>query len=220
VPETLQELSTKNVMGKPIYIFGAGGLGREFNAMLHTMPEWNVKGFYDDRLSAGTFVDGIACLGGMEILRKVTSHIDMIIAIGDPKVKHSVIRSLSDVSSIHYPVIIHPSAQLLGADKININPGTVIAAGCILTTNITLGRHVLVNLNTTIGHDTVIGDESSIMPGVNLAGQVTVGKNVLIGSGANVLKGLTVGDGARVGAGAVVTKNVATNTTVTGVPAK
>jgi glycerol uptake facilitator-like aquaporin len=68
VPETLQELSTKNVMGKPIYIFGAGGLGREFNAMLHTMPEWIVMGFYDDRLPAGTFVDGIKCLGLTAIL--------------------------------------------------------------------------------------------------------------------------------------------------------
>lgn len=40
------------------------------------------------------------------------------------------------------------------------------------------------------------------------------------GSGVTVLAGVTIGENAVVGAGAVVTKDVAPNTIVAGVPAK
>ena len=49
---------------------------------------------------------------------------------------------------------------------------------------------------------------------------IHIGKNVWIGANATVLAGVTIGDGAIVAAGAVVTKDVAPNTVVGGVPAK
>lgn len=49
---------------------------------------------------------------------------------------------------------------------------------------------------------------------------IILGKNVWIGSNATILQGVTIGDNAVVGAGAVVTKDVAANTVVGGVPAK
>lgn len=49
---------------------------------------------------------------------------------------------------------------------------------------------------------------------------IILGKNVWIGSNSTILQGVTIGDNAVVGAGAVVTKDVAANTVVGGVPAK
>lgn len=49
---------------------------------------------------------------------------------------------------------------------------------------------------------------------------IILGKNVWVGSNATILQGVTIGDNAVVGAGAVVTKDVAANTVVGGVPAK
>lgn len=49
---------------------------------------------------------------------------------------------------------------------------------------------------------------------------IVLGKNVWIGSNATILQGVTVGDNAVIAAGAVVTKDVAANTVVGGVPAK
>ncbi|HFK3004318.1 TPA: DapH/DapD/GlmU-related protein, partial [Clostridioides difficile] len=46
------------------------------------------------------------------------------------------------------------------------------------------------------------------------------GKNVWIGANVTVVPGVTIGDNAIIAAGAVVTKNVAENTIVGGVPAK
>lgn len=47
-----------------------------------------------------------------------------------------------------------------------------------------------------------------------------ISNRVWIGSGAIITKGICIGDGAVIAAGAVVTRNVAENTVVGGVPAK
>ena len=49
---------------------------------------------------------------------------------------------------------------------------------------------------------------------------IVLGKNVWVGSNATILQGVTIGDNAVIAAGAVVTKDVAPNTVVGGVPAQ
>lgn len=49
---------------------------------------------------------------------------------------------------------------------------------------------------------------------------VIIENDVFIGEGVRILKGVTIGRGAVVGSGSLVTKNVAPNTVVAGVPAK
>lgn len=51
-------------------------------------------------------------------------------------------------------------------------------------------------------------------------GPVKIGKNVWIGRCTTILSGVTIGDNAIIGANSVVTKDVAANTVVAGVPAK
>ena len=49
---------------------------------------------------------------------------------------------------------------------------------------------------------------------------IHIKKNAWIGAGSTILPGVTVGENAIVAAGSVVTKDVAPNTLVAGVPAK
>lgn len=207
-------------MKKLIHIFGAGGLGREIAAMLRTMPDWEVKGFYDDGVKPGNRVDGYPCLGTLKDLLLVSLEIELVVAIGDPRVKSDVLVRLAESRLLKFPSLVHPAARILDTERVTIGPGAILTAGCILTTGVSIGAHTLINLNTTIGHDSKIGERTSIMPGVNIAGDVKIGNNVLIGSGANILNGVTVGDGARIGAGSVVLTHVPAGVTVVGVPAK
>lgn len=203
---------------KPVYIYGAGGLGSEILALINQLHEWRVEGFLDDHKTGS--LSGVPIFETNVLLSAATSPVNLVLAIGNPIIKQQIETRLRPNINISYPVIIHPSAILLSPGTIEIGEGSIITAGCVLTTAIRIGAHVLVNLNSTIGHESVVKDYASIMPGVNLAGNVVVEEAVLIGSGANVLNGVTVGARSKVGAGAVVLDNVPADVTTVGVPAK
>ena len=104
--------------------------------------------------------------------------------------------------------------------------------------NITIGKNVFFNTGcsfqdrggVTIGDNALLGMNVTIATlnhGLDLetrnttyASPVVIGQNVWIGSNATILPGVTIGDNAVVAAGAVVTKDVAANSVVAGVPAK
>jgi sugar O-acyltransferase (sialic acid O-acetyltransferase NeuD family) len=204
---------------KPIAIYGAGGLGREVLALIRALPEWNPVCFYDDGIPNGSEIGGLLVKGGVEAL-EYAGELAVVVAIGDPLAKESIINRIRSLKNIYFPVLIHPTVTCLDRTNLAVGAGTVITAGCILTTAITIGSHVLVNLNCTIGHDVNVGNFVSIMPGVNIAGQVEIGNSVLIGSGAQLINHISVGNAARIGAGAVVIRDVRSKSTVVGVPAK
>ena len=84
----------------------------------------------------------------------------------------------------------------------------------------TLSSHTQVHYNATVGHDCVLDEGATVLPGANVAGAVRLGRGATVGSGAIVLQGLQVGEGATVGAGAVVTHDVPAGTIVVGSPAR
>ena len=64
--------------------------------------------------------------------------------------------------------VIHPSAKM--SQYIDVGKGTIITAGNILTTQIKIGNHVIINLDCTIGHDSIIEDYCTILPGCHISG--------------------------------------------------
>jgi acetyltransferase-like isoleucine patch superfamily enzyme len=83
---------------------------------------------------------------------------------------------------------------------------------------ITIGDGALIGhavVLATLNHAIAPARRQNICPS-----PIVIGKNVWIGANATVLPGVTIGDNSIVAAGAVVTKDVAANTIVGGVPAK
>jgi sugar O-acyltransferase (sialic acid O-acetyltransferase NeuD family) len=206
-------------MREPLLIYGAGGLGREVLSLVRSLDQYEVIGFLDDNIPKGTLINRVKVVGGRDTLYSLDSPVNLVLAFGDP-VRKSLLAAKINSSNVHYPVIRHPSVILQDESTITIGAGSIICAGCILTTDIQIGNHVLINLNCTVGHDSRIGDFSSVMPGVNVAGEVEIGKSVLVGSGVNIMNRIHIGDGSKVGMGAVVIHDVDPGITVVGVPAR
>lgn len=106
------------------------------------------------------------------------------------------------------------------------------------------GRHISIGKNVFINHacsfldlgGITIEDDVLIGPRVNLITEnhpvdpsqrkslvlnaIRIKRNAWIGAGVTILPGVTIGEHAIVAAGAVVTKDVADNTIVAGIPAK
>lgn len=66
--------------------------------------------------------------------------------------------------------------------------------------------------NITIESGVVIGDEKGLAP--------QLGSNIFIGAGAKIIGGITIGDNVKIGANAVVVKDLPSNVTAVGIPAK
>jgi len=206
-------------MREPLLIYGAGGLGKEILSLVRELEEFEPIGFLDDGIRKDSLVKGLKVLGGLDVLNSFGTPVNLVLGIGDPASK-SILIKMIDPSRVYYPVLKHPSVILQEEAAIKIGAGSILTAGCILTTDIQIGSHVLINLNTTIGHDVMIGNCSSVMPGVNIAEGVKIGEAVLIGSGANILNHVKVGNYSIIGMGAVVIRDVSAEITVVGVPAK
>ena len=202
-----------------IVIVGAGGLGKEIAVLIgqinQVQKKWNLKGFFDDAVPAGSKVLSLPVLGNIDALNQSPQNV--VVAIGNPAVKASIIKRLTN-PDFKFPILVHPSVNL--GQEIAIGQGSIICAGSVLTVHINIGNHVLINLNTTIGHDVVIGDYSSVMPGAHLSGFVKVAQFAFIGTGTSILQHVHIKKGAIIGAGAVVTQDVQANVTVVGVPAR
>lgn len=84
--------------------------------------------------------------------------------------------------------------------------GVTLGGGCQIGHNVVFA---------TLNHGLSPEERKSTYPA-----PIVLGKNVWVGSNATILQGVTIGDNAVVAAGAVVTKDVAANTVVGGVPAR
>ena len=96
--------------------------------------------------------------------------------------------------------------------------------------NAKLGKGIVIDhgIGVVIGETAEIGDHAFIFHNVTLGGTGHAGgnshpkvkNNVFIGAGATILGNITINDNVNIAAGSIVTKDVQTNTTVAGVPAK
>ncbi|QXD14331.1 acetyltransferase [Rhodocaloribacter litoris] len=206
---------------EPLVIVGAGGFGRETAALVEAInrhtPAWTLQGFVDDDPAlAGQSRLGYPLLGDVDwLLRQEGLH--YVLAVGNPQIRRRLARRLagaplSPARLVHPEASVHPSSSL-GA-------GSIICRGVTVTVDARIGTHVLLNLHSTVGHDAILGDYTTVHPGVHVSGHARTGAAVELGTGCVLLPGVHVGDETRVGAGAVVVRDLPENITAVGVPAR
>lgn len=205
---------------KDIVIIGAGGFGREVAWLIEeinlTRDEWNLIGFIDDDESTfGLELNGYKVLGNVNWL--IDKSINVVCAIGNPIVKKSIINRIKNTENI-FPTLIHPCVRY--SNTVEFGVGTIVCIDTILTVNIKIGNHVIINLDCTIGHDAIINDYATILPSVNVSGHVNIGECVSVGTGSAIIQGVSIGSGSTLGAGAVVINNIPENCIAVGTPAK
>jgi sugar O-acyltransferase (sialic acid O-acetyltransferase NeuD family) len=206
---------------RKLIIIGAGDFGREVLDWALAVPagrrDWEVAGFLDANPSAlNNYPCQIGVLGNPATYNP-SSRDCFICAIGHPTTKLRVCREIVERGG-EFITLVHPTA-VVGSHNV-IGAGSLLCPGSVITTNVTLGRFVTLNLHATVGHNAVLGEGCTLSPHCDITGRATLGEGVFLGSHASVLPSVQVGDYAVIGAGSVVIRKVAAGATVIGVPAK
>lgn len=197
-----------------IAIYGASGFGREVAWLVEACGGLGPVCFIDDdEAKIGRELNGLPVMG-LSQAKSVFPLARVVSGIGIPRIRERVVDKTLQ-SGFEFETVIHPRVEMSGWNE--IGEGTVICAGCILTTNSRLGKQVQINLGCTIGHDVVMGDYTTLAPGVHVSGWVHFGKRVYVGTGAVFINGteespLVIGDDVVIGAGACVTKSISSGT--------
>jgi sugar O-acyltransferase (sialic acid O-acetyltransferase NeuD family) len=197
-------------MSQNLYIIGAGGLGREMAATLFYLAnkaKYNIIGYIDDNHPTGTAINGIRVLGGIDYLKTITSG-NIIIGVGNPSVRENIFAQLAEINTLSFPIISHLNASIHAKEFVTIEEGCYIADGCILTTNISIGKFTYLLPGVTLSHDTNIGNFCTLMPGVRISSGATIGNGVTIGTGSIIAKPVFICDGAIIPPGSIITSNI------------
>lgn len=142
---------------------------------------------------------------------------EFMVAIGDSKLRYDMVKKLPN--NIKYFTFIHATAQLMD-NNITIGNGSFIGANSIITCNVKIGEHAILNRGNHIGHDSVIGNYFSAMPGAIISGNCIIGDLVYIGTNSSVKEKIRINSFITIGLNAGVIKNIDLPGTYVGTPAK
>ncbi len=207
---------------KLIGIFGSSGFAREVNDIANDLGFSSIFVIKEEQEAEGWQLENKIIFE-----EKITEyrHIPFIIGIGENKIREKIWNKYKN--DLNFINLIHPSATFGKGQRelIDLKVGVIVCAGARFTNNIEVGNFTIFNLNSTIGHDSIIEDFSNIAPGANISGNVHIGKRCWIGTGAKINQGnpqkkLLIDDDTTIGSGSVLIKNCDKNSVYVGVPAR
>ncbi len=208
-------------MTEDLVIIGAGGFGREIAWLVDDINadkrKWNLLGFVDeDKSKQGLLLNDYPVMGFDQMIGRGNEFFAAF-AVGNPKTKKLLVEKFAkDINK--FANLIHPSVIM--SKHFRIGTGNIICAGNIITVNIEIGNHVIINLDCTVGHDVTINDYCTLAPSVNVSGKVTLSEGCDLGTNATIIQGKRIGKWSTIGAGAVVINDLPPYCTAVGIPAE
>jgi len=206
---------------RKFFIFGTKGFAKEVEFMLFENYGLNVEVVFvaaDNDEDVGSKINGRYVISEQEF-QKTNEKKECFIAVGNPIVRKKIYDKLKDDENISFPNLVHKSA-ILDSRPVEIGEGSIICSNTSITTNIRIGKFVHVNLNCTIGHDTIIEDFVTCSPASNISGNVKIGQSAYLGTNCIIIEKKTIAANVTIGAGCVVVKDLLESGTYVGMPAK
>jgi sugar O-acyltransferase (sialic acid O-acetyltransferase NeuD family) len=207
-----------------LILLGAGDFAREVIWLISEMAEtldWDFGGLLDDNPERAAF---ILHSNGFEqrVLGNIVDYVPQprdcfVCTIGNPRSKLEATKRIAERGG-QFVNLIHPTAAI--GPGCTLSGGIIICRSAVITTNVTIGDHVHINVAATCGHDVVIGEGCTLSGHCDVTGHAILERGVFLGSHASITPGVRVGAFAVVGAGSVAFRNVRSGQTLLGVPGK
>lgn len=192
-----------------IVLIGGGGHSRVICDLLNYLDDFNIVGIVDPSLKIGQKINGLAVLGGDDVLGEVRKSCDFAhVAIGQIKSPDNRVNAYHLLKELGFSLPILSSPHSIISASSNLGEGTAVLHGAIIGPNCKIGNNVIINSKALIEHDSMVGNNCHISTGAILNGGVEVGDNSFIGSSVCVKEGIRIGNNCIIGIGACITKSI------------
>lgn len=189
---------------RKIAIIGFGGFASEFFSYLindnHCQPQR--INFFVEKKYLNESIDNLYDLDFL--IDKINDYV-VFIAIGDPKTRKRISELLPKETV--YGTFIHSSCIITGKN-VSIGSGSIICPNVVITENVTIGKHSQLNLQTSVGHDSVICDYFTSAPKVSVSGNNFIGNLVYIGTNSCTKEKVSISDNVIIGLNSGVVKDI------------
>ncbi len=205
-----------------IVIVGASGHGRVALDAARCQDRFDVVGWIDTFVAAGTELAGLRVLGppaALDALAREHQLDGYFLGISDNVTRAKVHESLKQLHpDLQLTSLVHPSAVI--ARDVEVGAGSLILAGAVVNTNARIGMGCIVNTRASLDHDGEMKPWSSLLPGVVTGGNVEIGEFSCVCLGATLAHKVRIGSHTVIGAGSVVLADVPPLSLAYGVPAR
>jgi sugar O-acyltransferase (sialic acid O-acetyltransferase NeuD family) len=202
-------------------VLGSGGFAMQILDVLseNSSCDFSKLSFYNDtgKVSNAYIHEHFKIISDKENYFSENESLAFILGTGTPAFRKSLYHLFSNHGQSRAVQVISNHA-VISAINVKLGEAVCIMPGAIVMGNSEIALGSLINCNTSIGHDSFLGEFVEVCPGVVIAGNCTIGSETFIGSGAVIFPGVQIGENCVIGAGAIVTKNVPANHKVIGNP--
>lgn len=193
-----------------IVLFGSGGQAKVIIDIIQCGREDTLIGIITEKDILEGQIHGVPIIGNDNDLPSLSKKLGFnhgIIGVYDNFVRHAIKDRIIDLlPGFEFVTAIHPQASI--SSSAQIGAGTVVMGGVTINADCRIGQHCIVNTNSSVDHDCVMSNWSSIGPGVNLGGNVKLGELSYVGIGSAISQGVVVGENTVIGGLSFVNKDV------------
>jgi sugar O-acyltransferase (sialic acid O-acetyltransferase NeuD family) len=204
-----------------ILLIGSSGHAKSIVDIVEREGRYEIEGLVDRFREPGEQTLGYQVLGRIEdlpSLRMSHSLTGVMVAIGDNVNRSKVAARVRAVCpDLSFVSAIHPNASI--ARDVFIGEGTVIMAGVVINSSCSIGQFCILNTNSSLDHDSLMEDFSSLAPGVTTGGNCRIGVCTAVCIGATLSHNVHIGEHTVIGAGSTVLNDLGSFCVAYGTPA-
>ena len=203
-----------------LLLYGAGGLAKEiFDIVVRCYPDKYEKIYFiDDFVEEGSFyLSERLHFDSIKNRFEELDDLEGVVAVGEPSHRDKLSKKFDNIG-LKLATIIDKTALI--SPTARIEEGTIVCEFSTIHANVELGRSVLIQPYSDVGHDIKVGDYSVLSSNCAPGGDSVFGERVYVGMNATTKEKIKVGDDSIIAMGASVFRDVDAESIVVGNPAR